>query len=107
MTASKREKLSAITAFLEWAWGAGSVREGEDVRILLDRYADEVLTECDTAIAHGPGHQSISECIVTGDHTEHHSDMSHEWYSSDLTGQTYARRRDGRTFRLAFADSWP
>jgi hypothetical protein len=57
---------------------------------------------CDTAIMHGPGHQSVTECHLRGEHSEHASaDGRFEWTTDELTAQTYTRRRDGRVFRLA------
>lgn len=84
-----------------WLSSDVSLIEGADFDPLIARYADEVLTECDSAIMHGPGHQSVSECIMTGKHAEHYSDMDHEWYDRDIGNQTWTRRRDGKVFRLA------
>lgn len=70
--------------------------------------------ECDSAIGHGPGHQSISECIYVGHHTSHYSDMGHEWEDSDIGTQvvrklgkgddykTPYQERTGPVYRLAF-----
>lgn len=91
MPTSKQNKLDIIRSFLEWAdnyepYLLGQISKDE----LLTLYAD-TLTECDSAIAHGPGHQSTSRCIVTGPHSEHCSDMGHEWKDADT--QTYTQKR--------------
>lgn len=124
MTASKRDQIATLEAFFEWlpvmtslntSDGCGG-NYGEDPAEFIARFADEMLTECDTAIGHGPGHQSISVCIRTGEHSEHVSDMGHEWEDKDIGEQTYdkhnwdgppgpdgLRTRDTyRTYRLAF-----
>lgn len=97
MSASKHEKIAIIQNFLTW------VTENSDELIVA--YADEVLVDCDTAIAHGPGHQSMSPCILTGPHTHHESDMGHEWDDSKITTQTTKGHRhidQDKTYRLAF-----
>lgn len=99
MTASKHEKIAAIRQYLEWESQQPGVHNDFTDELIV-RFSDEVLTECDTAIGHGPGHQSISPCIRTGEHSEHISDMGHDWSDSDIGKQTYVRR--GVTYRLAF-----
>lgn len=83
--------------------------------MVLEQYAATII-ECDTAIMHGPGHQSVTECGQTGEHTEHYSaDGRFEWYDKDIGTQTRdISRYDGprdpkngraskvtRTYRLA------
>lgn len=76
----------------------------------LQKRLTDLSIRCDTAIGHGPGHQSVSECITTGPHTEHESDMGHEWSDSDIGKQTSDITRytgpNGepvtKTYRLAF-----
>lgn len=63
---------------------------------------------CDTAIAHGPGHQSISPCEEIGQHKVHRYD-EFAWRDQDLReGETWDggrrwKRWDGRTYRLTFS----
>lgn len=82
MTASKFETVSILRDFVRW------IPVGPVTADLIDRYSSEVLTECDSAVGHGPGHQSISPCIRTGFHTHHCNDMGHEWEDEDIGKQT-------------------
>ncbi len=93
---NKHAKLAIAHEFATWA-GLNSE--------LVTKWRDSFV-ECDTAVAHGPGHQSISMCERTdSNHKVHlHEDM--EWTDDDLRGKpyTYIRRRDGKVFRMAFSD---
>lgn len=74
------------------------------------RVPENAYDRCDTAIMHGPGHQSISPCEVEGPHTEH-SCYGYEWTDKDIGTQTapVSHYRDGfvketLTYRLASAN---
>lgn len=81
---------------------------------------DNHYSRCDTAIAHGPGHQSISPCEVEGPHDEHQAG-EYSWADTDLTPQTYDKKeyavppeggisvwtgRILKTYRLTFSRDW-
>lgn len=54
---------------------------------------------CDTAVAHGPGHKSISPCTVEGPHDEHYA-HGYDWMDENLSQQTYDKKKyEGRPFR--------
>lgn len=78
---------------------------------LTDQETGEPV-RCDTAIMHGPGHQSTSECAVEGPHTVHYDDAHRfEWTDEDVGTQTTVIKRYSRasgyrelvakTYRLA------
>lgn len=108
---SRNSTIHTIRTFVVWSDFNNSTR----LTILkkLEKYAEQALTECDTAVGHGPGHQSISPCEVTGPHT-YHENSYHEWEESDIGEQTHemtVSRLDPmfggynkvkRTYRLAF-----
>jgi len=114
---TKHSKLAAVREFLEWVGEYRGLHLARAACLaVLDEYAETVLTECDTAVAAGPGHQSIHPCIVTpSPHREHASDNGYEWLDEDLSEQTYDKHQyrhiDGRivkgevlkTYRLTYA----
>lgn len=104
------DKLRIVREFIEWLPNEtglitfyGPDYGTADLDALLEQYATEMLIECDSAIGHGPGHQSISECTVFGTHTEHRNEYA-EWDEAEIGTQTWTRQRDGKVFRLAFTD---
>jgi hypothetical protein len=74
----------------------------------VPRWTEDNEPWCDTAIAHGPGHQSVSPCTEIGEHEVHrYEDFA--WEDKHLReGKTWDggrkwKRWDGRTYRLAFS----
>lgn len=105
MSASIQEKRSILTDFLLWLNWLDDDPFG--IPSILADYEAERLYPCDTAIASGPGHQSIHPCIRTGPHVGH-TDNRYEWIEADLTEQTalhphHKQREEGVRLRLAFS----
>lgn len=87
----------------------GPIEKHHQIERLQKRLREAAMV-CDVAIGHGPGHQSISECIVRGVHTEHKSHLGHYWQDDEIGSQTTTiTRHTGpnrepvtKTYRLAF-----
>lgn len=83
-------KITAAKEFLTWLRDNGMYDIHEST---VDRWVEEVFIECDVAVAHGPGHQSISPCENPyRNHTTHYNDVG-EWSDEDLSEQTYTKYR--------------
>ncbi len=72
---------------------------------------DNTYDRCDTAIMHGPGHQSISPCEVVGPHEGHYA-QGFDWFDSELINKTVTLPRFPRggqvqkVYRLASSGFW-
>lgn len=84
-------KLATVGDFVKWY---NSTHSRQIAAKAINDFEAATMVGCDTAIMHGPGHQSTSECIVTTPgHTTHYSSMGHEWTDKDITDQTHVKYR--------------
>jgi hypothetical protein len=110
MAISKHTKKAIVQEFLDWlpyslheGWSDGGGWNHDPDEVLAEWIA--TFAECDSAVAFGKGHQSVSYCVHTEPgHTTHiESTYDIEWTDEDCR-DTYTRARDDKVFRLAFND---
>lgn len=112
MTFTKYTKHAIVKEFLDWLpydviqsepYPGGGHEWIDRDRLLAEWEA--TFTECDSAVAFGKGHQSVSYCVRTDAGHVHHIESTHdiEWTDEDCK-DTYTRARDDKVFRLAFND---
>lgn len=84
-------KITAAKELLEWLDAKGMLSTVMDRDSIVDFWINETFIECDVAVAHGPGHQSITPCENPyRDHTQHYNSVG-EWSDEDISEQTYTK----------------